>query len=308
MNLFRIQNNSKHSDDPKRTFQYCIDNKILGLGYAVDSEHDITNWDEYTRLAKNIYNKSNINYDNFYTVERMHEKVKSGDFCWTRSPDGEYYLAKATSGWYYKYNNEEIDIVNVFNAEIKIVPIDDVPGKVISSFRAPCAFQSIKSKPALIYSQFLWNKLNGINYKNKNTDVNDNIDAKGYGLWDLIDNEDVEDLIFIKLQMDGYIVIPHSRKKDTMSYEFYLIHKDKKNRAIVQTKTGGSAINRDDYKNRPETVYLFQPKKNYEGSPAENITEIESEALEMFIENNQRIIPGKILNMYKCYKDILKNL
>ena len=41
----------------------------------------------------------------------------------------------------------------------------------------------------------------------------------------LLDDEETEDVVFMYLQTKDYYVVPNSRKKDTMTFEYLLIDK-----------------------------------------------------------------------------------
>ena len=86
----------------------------------------------------------------------------------------------------------------------------------------------------------------------------------------LLDSEETEDVVFLYLQSYGWYVVPNSRKKDTMGFEYLLIHPSSYERAWVQVKTGNSTtLNRDDYSYHTHKVFLFQSNENYEGTSSE---------------------------------------
>jgi Holliday junction resolvase-like predicted endonuclease len=106
--------------------------------------------------------------------------------------------------------------------------------------------------------------------------------------------EETEDLIFIYLQMHGWVVIPNSRKIDTMSYEFYLIHRDTREKAIVQVKTGHSSLTPADWINRNEKVFLFQANGKYHGESVENVICIDPEEIKVFMYSYKDLLPVQI--------------
>jgi len=161
-----------------------------------------------------------------------------------------------------------------------------VPGKIIACFRAPRTIQATYDDAAIEYTKKLWNQLNS----SPDYDVN-KIDS----IWSLLSDEQVEDLIFLYLQTKDWYVVPNSRKKDTMSYEFYLINKFTLERAIVQAKTGESYINLLDYYNVEDRVFIFQPHDNIRGEIKVNFSIIAKEEMESFIANNEGIIPKNII-------------
>jgi hypothetical protein len=68
-------------------------------------------------------------------------------------------------------------------------------------------------------------------------------------------------VVFIYLQCQGWIVVPNSRMADTMRYEFIAIHRETQERALVQVKTGNTALDTDTWSRFPEKVRV-KPFKN----------------------------------------------
>jgi hypothetical protein len=271
------------------SFSYCIKNRVMGVGWQIPKEPDEKiDWETYEKRALALKeNKGKIPI-----VKYIKKWVSEGDLIWTRDTKGIYYLGKVLSGWEYLDNPEarEADIVNIVRVDIKKVgSVDEVPGKVIACFRGSRTIQEIANQQAILYSKKLWNKLSEENQYP--------IDENNVNIWDLLNDEQVEDLIFIYLQFQNWYVIPNSRKKDTMNYEFYLINRETFQRAKVQAKTGNSIINRDDTDN--DIYFLFQPNGKFIGNEKDNIIEIENEELINFVKNNKRIIPFNILRWFE---------
>lgn len=66
MYVYRIHiKPSGGNDDMTMTFQYCLDNQILGVGYRIPDHDEIQNWDDYHDIAKDIHDE--WVYDNFVT-------------------------------------------------------------------------------------------------------------------------------------------------------------------------------------------------------------------------------------------------
>lgn len=284
MHVFRIHIRPGGLENSEISFNYCLNNNLLGVGWRVPKEpNELINWDTYEQRSRG---KISI-------VRYINKWVSKDDLVWTRDTKGQYYLGKVLSPWEYFDNPEArvADIVNIFRVQLKKVgSIDKIPGKIIACFRARRTIQEIADEPAIIYTKMLWNHLSGDNvYKIEKT-----IDS----VWSLLSDEQVEDLIFLYLQANNWYVVPNSRKKDTMSYEFYVINKTNFERAWVQAKTGESPINLDNYQANNETVFLFQPNDCFSGGMKEHFHIIKKEEIESFIKNNQKIIPANILSWY----------
>jgi hypothetical protein len=165
-----------------------------------------------------------------------------------------------------------------------------VPGKVVASFRAPKTIQAIKDKTVSSYSKYLWNKVNLSTFYSLPKENFKNI-------FSFLDAEETEDVIFIYLQLKGWIVIPNSRKADTMKYEFYLINKITKEKSIVQVKTGHTKLVPKKWENWKEKVFLFQANNNYVGvSLNKNIISIKPKDIELFMYNNKELLPSNIVH------------
>ena len=283
------------SADMKTIFQYCLDNGLLGAGYRVHDGAIIRteDWDEFYMKASQIH-------DNLNTCKYIQKWVTEGDLVWTRDPAGQYFLARVTSGWEYWTSqegiNQDIDIANIFRCDIREVELDAVPGKIIACFRAPRTIQEIADGPAIAYSKHLWNELSGRQvYEVLKSDYSD--------IFMLLDDEETEDLVFIYLQSKGWYVVPNSRKADTMSFEYFLIHPSSYKRAWVQVKTGNSCLNRDDYSDSKHKIFLFQSNEYYKGTSSKNVLCITRNELLDFMKENKALLPGssqKKLDMLEC--------
>jgi hypothetical protein len=293
MSLFRIHIRPKGGKaDSELSFKYCLKNNLLGVGWQVWKEpNEILDWKTYAVRAEEEYGGD-------IAIHRyIEQNVSKDDLVWTRDTKGHYYLCKVLSPWEYLETEEakDADIVNIFKVDMrKIEDVDGVPGKVIACFRASRTIEEVADNPAIIYSKALWNQL----VSKEEYAINEKLES----IWSLLNDEQVEDLIFIYLQTKDFIVVPHSRKKDTMSYEFYLINKVNSERTLVQVKTGYSNINLDDFMNYKENIFFFQPNNCYLGIKRENHYMIDKDEIEQFIINNQSIIPSNILRWYELIK------
>lgn len=299
MNIFRIHIKPKGGDaNPSFAFNYCIKENVLGLGWQTNSGESGISWTDYEKEAAEIYGNNELS-----RIRYLKDNLNPGDLIWTRDTKGCYYLAKILSQWEYFTNKraQKADIVNVVRCDIrKINSIDDVPGKVIASFRPTRSIQAIRDGNILEYSKYLWNKIT--NSKEYLVEFN-NID----NLFSLLNSEEIEDVIFIYLQLNGWIVIPNSRKVDTMAYEYYAINKSSNEKGLVQVKTGNTAINIRSYGRYKEKIILFQSNGLYKGDRIKNVICLEPNTIEKFIRKNEKFLPSNILNWLKIFDDEGKN-
>ncbi|MCY4498158.1 MAG: hypothetical protein OXC14_12820 [Rhodospirillaceae bacterium] len=259
------------------TFQYCLDNGFLGVGWRVDNLTNTRDWKEYERAGVPLH-------QSIQKPRYIYENVTVGDLVWTRDPAGQYYLARVTGGWQYLTNPKEqelnIDIENVFHCEFYRVPLDAVPGTVVSGFGARGrTIQQIHNLSARVYSQHLWN--GWVEQRIYEIDVADFPD-----IFAMLDPEETEDLVFLYLQNQGWYVVPNSRKSNTLRFEFMLAHSETGEKALTQVKTGNVSLNIDDYANDAQRIFLFQSKEYYDGRCTDNVSCIRRDDLTTFFLNN----------------------
>ena len=282
MNLFRIHIRPRGGlANSELSFAYCLQEQVLGLGWQTNSEKVISTWEEYESEASN-------HHGSLSRPRYLKNHVKKDDLIWTRCPSGHYYLAKIASEWEYFTNDraKNADIVNVVRCVILKVPaLDAVPGKVVACFRATRTIQKIADGDMQQYSRHLWNTLSGTSYYPLAENVGGNV-------FTFLRSDATEDVIFIYLQTKGWLVIPNSRKADTMSFEFYLIHRETKERASVQIKTGNTSLNTEAWKERPERVFLFQSNGLYFGGNHASVVCIRPTEIEAFMLANRDLLPA----------------
>lgn len=295
MYLFRIHIRPQGgSGDMQAAFDYCLKHGLLGVGWRTPSRKNTKDWDTY-------FSEASAEYDNLQVCAYIRKWVTEGDLVWTRDPHGRYYLARVNSGWEYWITDEaedsDIDIANIFRCTIKAVEPGMVPGKVVACFRATRTMQEIADPKAREYSKHLWNKLSG--------EALYEIDASVCSdIFMLLDAEETEDLVFLYLQHKGWRVVPNSRKADTMSFEYSAVDPMTGEVALTQVKTGGTALNRDDYRQYPHRIFLFQSNGLYHGADASNVTCFSREELLEFLQLAHTWLPASLKNKYAIAQGI----
>ncbi len=154
------------------------------------------------------------------------------------------------------------------------------------------SIQQVTEPTTTSYSQFLWNQLTGTEEYSVKPEGSDNLFA-------LLGSETTEDVIFIYLQMSGWLILPNSRKADTMKYEFVAINPSNYDRAVVQVKTGETPLDSEDYMHVDERVFLFQANGKYKGENPTNVECLQPSDIERFIRENIRIMPGVVQKWVK---------
>ncbi len=285
MTLYRIHIRPKGGkENVKKSFDYCLEKNVLGMGWPI--ELSSLEWAEYESQATEIYGKGKFN-----SVKYLKRNIKENDLLWTRDTKGNYYLAKTLSEWEYLPNQEALDadIINVVRCNLIEVPsVDDVPGKVIACFRPARTIQAIRDATTADYSKYLWNKISNTNFFSFPEKQFDNV-------FSFLDSEETEEIVFIYFQINGWVVVPNSRKVDTMNYEFYLINKKTKEKAIVQVKTGHTSLSPKEWVTKKEKVFLFQSNNKYnEEAPSTNIVCLSPIEIKEFMYSNRELLPSNI--------------
>lgn len=283
------------------TFDYCLRNNLLGVGWRAAGLRNHASWEEFANAANQIY----LNPRELQICRYMKKRVGPDDLIWTRSPHGQYYLAKVESGWEYWKSDEadelDIDVANIVRCSFVRVELDSVPGKVIACFRPTRALQAIDDGTAREYSKHLWNYLTQTDYYRIDSSVQNG------DLFSLLDAEETEDLLFIFLQTKGWCVIPNSRKADTMKFEFSMVRLSSGETGAVQVKTGYSSIGLDSYSEYSGTVVVFQPNNCYHGTRSKNVQIVSRAEIEEFLASSLHWLPTTFRRKVEAIKLKIKN-
>ena len=228
-------------------------------------------------------------HDSIQQPRYIYGNIKQGDLVWTRDPDGQYFLARVKSGWEYWTTPEgremDIDIANIFRCVFHEVPLDAVPGRVISNFGFQGrSIQKIRDPSVRTYSQHLWNSYSG-------EQVYDVDMADFPDIFAMLDPEETEDLVFLYLQSRGWYVVPNSRKVNTPRFEFILANARTGEKALTQVKTGNVRLNFESYCGHPWHIFLFQSNEYYDGQRADNVTCISRGELAAFLKYHIHLFP-----------------
>ena len=263
------------------TFQHCKANGLLGVGWRVGEFTETHDWPLYEKAARQVHHR-------IQQPRYIYDNVKPNDLVWTRDPNSQYYLTRVTSGWEYWTNQagrkKDIDIANVFRCVFLDVPLDAVPGTVVSSFGyRGHTIQRIRDRRAEVYSRYLWNDRTG--QRAYSVDMQEFPD-----IFAMLDSEETEDLVFLYLQSRGWYVVPNSRKGNTLHFEFMLAHSETGEKALTQVKSGDATLRIPDYANHAHRVFVFQSKGYYEGQ-ADRVDRICHGELVRFLQEKIPLFP-----------------
>mgnify|MGYP000925099143 CR=1 FL=1 len=267
--------------------QLCLDKGIVGVGWQIDYETVPVTWEEYRRIAEVDY--GDISWKT--ALNAIKNRIQVDDLIWTRDWVGNYFLGRILSDWYYDIADEcaQADVVNIRKCEWhKIGTEEAVPGKVVSSLRAPRTVQVINDDTTCYFSKILYNqKVGKIFYEVNNLTEKD--------IFSLLSADDCEDALAIYLQAThDYLIIPSSCKDDTMAYEFELKHRKTGKNAVVQVKSGLTSLNINEYDKLDTDIFLFATSGQYYGTPNRNITTIEPDVVRTFLYEQTHLLPDKL--------------
>lgn len=269
---------------------YCIDNKVAGIGWPVNPVPQSV--DAYALAAKS-------KYGNRCSAIPFAMKTSVGDLIWSRDENGTYYLGRVNSSWIYCNDDEclSLDIPNQLSCEwVKIKSEDYVPGRIVASFRARRSFQQIDDSMAL-YSEWIYNAIN----QNSITSLLSKSDIKlKNDFFSFISSEDCEDIVGLYLQKNlSYYLIPSSCKSDTIGVEFRLKNFQNGTTAVAQVKQGKVDLDERLIDNA-DRIFLFTTQGNAKSS-SEKITTLSVDEMRVFIEECTALMPEKIkiwINIY----------
>lgn len=265
---------------------YCFKNNIAGIGWPVEKfPSSVT---EYQELAKKRYDSkpSSVNFAS---------KPLIGEYIWARDRVGQYYLGKIMSDWYYSDNQDhlDLDIPNQRKCNWLIIGNEqNVPGKIVASFRARRTFQSIAtSSDDSAMEEFSAWRFNNLPESGRN---NQNIKLPDvHTFFQMVSSYDCEDLVGLYLQRQyGYCLIPSSCKIDTFAYEYLLKDPETGESVGVQVKQGKNSLDNSLSKSA-DKIFLFTTQGSV--SPVdENVTVIQPEDLFVFVTRNANLIPDSV--------------
>lgn len=166
----------------------------------------------------------------------------------------------------------------------------EVPGAVVRSFSMQgSSFNRIHDAGARAYSYRLYDKLMGRPERVASPKPEE-------VLCSLLDPFDVEDLVFVYLQVvRGLLVLPGSRRTDTAAYEYVLVDREGKEQTIVQVKTGDSAVDLEQLRSAAGETHraiAYSTSGAYAGSAPE-VEKLTNKQLLEFMATHPKILPPR---------------
>ena len=271
---------------------------VTGLGWALDPPAPAT-LDEALRRTR-----ARTDWKGAHHTIRRFAQVADGSLVWTRGQDGRFHLGEISGPWRYDASAAaaRVDVHHV--RPVVWAPsmlAESVPGAVIRAFSGRgSSFSEIHNDAARIYSDHLFNASTG------KTVAQLRISAASV-LRDFLDPIDVEDLVYVFLQVDeGYVVLPASRRTDTQAYEYELIERSSGKRAVVQVKTGKSRVDLTELASAAGQhghAFAYATGGGYHGSASESVRVLRDEELLAFARTHPALLPARVRTWFEIAAD-----
>jgi len=230
-------------------------------------------------------------------IRRLAEQMHDGDLVWTRDRSGGYWLGRV--GGPYRYDASEDatrwDVNNLRPCQWLAHPFRDfeIPGGVVRNFTGPGeTLRRIKNRAAVRVTEMLVRRESGDPEAWRPMSAEEVISG-------LLDPTDVEDLVLLCLQVDGWLLLPSSRMQDTPMYEAALRRLDGQ-LAVVSVKSGPSspvpipelaAAAADG----GAQAFAYSTHGRYTAPPADHgVTEIMRDQLVRLMADHQQVLPPRI--------------
>lgn len=268
--------------DARLSTQFCLDRNIIGMGWAISDNASgrSVDWEWYKSAAEGRFGTDK----SWHSVWNLATEMQLGDLVWFRHTDGVYYLAEVTGSWEYAHVEENIpaDIINFRPARIvKVGLADSVPGAVCSAFVPAKTLQRIGAAHMAEYSAWLVGR--------------ESPSLVGSDLLAFLSPTDLENLLCVFLQVQGWMIIPGTRRADTPHYEFVLLNRETGQRAILQAKSGKAEICAIDYEGDTHT-FLFAASSVYGMRIPPNVSVISRAEIDAFVRGKPHLLPPAIVN------------
>lgn len=299
MTVWRVKLNSQREDlhdqpgawDAARA--YCRDASVVGVGWGrPDVLREGAPLDEVLAAVAEVERWTPAGPR---AISRLANDVVDGDLVWTRDRAGGYWLGQIRGPWRYDASEDarRWDLNNVRACAWLDEPMRDfqVPGAVVRNFAGPGeTLRRIPSPAATRMTEMIFTQA---------TDpraVPEAI-APAEVLAELLDPTDVEDVVLLSLQADGWVLLPSSRMHDTQLYEAALRRRDGRV-AIVSVKSGPN--NQVPVRALAENaggaqVFVYSTHGAYDVDPASvGATEVAPSTLVAFMVDSPELLPPRI--------------
>lgn len=295
MDVWRIKLNSGRHNQGDHAKAYCREASVVGVGWGrPETLADGALLEEVIAAVSEIEDWLPTGPT---MIKRLARTVHDGDLMWTRDRSGGFWLGRIEGP--YRYDASDVgtrwDLNNVRPCQWLQSAFRDyeIPGGVVRSFAGRGAtLQRVKEPAAVRVTEMLWRRESGDPEAWRAMSAEEVISG-------LLDPTDVEDLVLLHLQLDGWLLLPSSRMHDTPIYEAALRRPDGQ-LAVVSVKSGSSAPVRiarlaAAAADGGAQAFAYSTHKRYTELPADHgVVEIRRDQLVALMADHQQVLPPRI--------------
>lgn len=298
--VWRVKINSQRPDlkgDPANwdaARAYCRQAKVVGVGWGrPDVLRDGAPLEEVLAAVAEI---PRWNPTAPRAIGRLANEVQDGDLVWTRDRSGGYFLGLVDGGWRYDGSDEaeRWDLNNVRPCAWLDKSLRDyeVPGAVVRNFTGPGeTLRRVPGEAAAKVTKMIYDRESDPGHHPSPIDPEEIIS-------ELLDPIDVEDIVLLFLQADGWLLLPSSRMHDTPLYEAALRHRDG-HLAVVAVKSGANNVvpvrEMVDVAGKDARVFVYSTHDAYDTPPEElGAAALTRRQLVDFMRAHPELLPPRI--------------
>jgi hypothetical protein len=272
---------------------YARDAGVMGLGWGPEEVADRTPLEEVLAAVEAVDGWSPTGPK---TIRRLAEQVVDGDLVWTRDRLGRYWLGRVDGPWYFDASAGAYrwDLNNVRDCRWAARPFRDyeIPGSVVRNFAGTGeTLRRILQPAAGRVTGMLWE-----------AEANPSAPMPTFtateALTDLMDPTDVEDVVLLWLQEQGWLLLASSRMRDTPVYEAAFRHRDDGALAVLSVKSGSSApVPVEDLRAAAgdARAFAFSTHDRYSAPPTEyDVAAISAADLVAFMQRRPELLPPRV--------------
>ncbi|MDN5331800.1 MAG: hypothetical protein PWP45_1025 [Tepidanaerobacteraceae bacterium] len=264
--------------------KFCFEKGIVAIGWSVPGKP--LSKEEYWEMGKGIYAK-----DNHWVraATPFLFQMKENDLVWLKDFEGFYYLGRVEGEWQYRDEPEFLQVGLPNARKCKLFKVgSDAPGGIAHGFRTGGIVQKVNDFPAHLFSRIAYNRLSGEEFYAVEEDFMEKADVFG-----LLTNSELEDLVALFLQRDGYYVIPSTFNTEE-NYNFQMVHQSTGERAFVRISPN-SVLDPNMFSRFPHKVFLFTPV-GYRSVdvPFSHVVALKKEDIENFFKTHENLMPYSI--------------
>ena len=280
--------------DHKAARAFAFQDGWVGAGWGLGG----TEWEDriedrsndaalYLRGAQKVYPGDK-------SVERalkiISEEISAGDFCWAyESSIGEYWCAKILGDFCYRqgksFNEFDWHILRPCRW-VRVGTADAVPGAIRRAFAGP--FGTVSELKADKHRIVTAARLA----------FGDASIAPRNDLFEAAGPEDLEDLVAMYLQSQGWFIYPSTAKASMANYEFVMVNLLTGEKAGVQVKSGGIAQLDLEISQEFDRFFVFLAGQNAKIEHNDRASLITRETLLDFARRKRHLLPERLRNSW----------